>query len=181
MERKKERQEDRKKKRERKRKMKEREEERVKERIREKDSPECLRIRKEKKLKGKMFAALKLVDKFTYLGSSILSTKTDINTQLAKAWTAINKSDLTDKMKCSFSQAAVVSILLYGCTTWILTKKKKSMTATTQECCKQYWTSPGGSNPQSSSCTATYHPSQKLSKLDKADVQDTTGEVGMNS
>ena len=37
------------------------------------------------------------------------------------------KSDLTNKMKCSFFQAAVVSILLYGCTTWTLTKwlKKK--------------------------------------------------------
>ena len=37
------------------------------------------------------------------------------------------KSDLTDKMKRSFFQAAVVSILLYGCTTWTLTKwlKKK--------------------------------------------------------
>ena len=33
------------------------------------------------------------------------------------------KSDLTDKMKCSFSQAAVISILLYGCTTWTLTKR----------------------------------------------------------
>ena len=33
------------------------------------------------------------------------------------------KSDLTDKMKCSFFQAAVVSILLYGCTTWTLTKR----------------------------------------------------------
>ena len=32
------------------------------------------------------------------------------------------KSDLTDKMKRSFFQAAVVSILLYGCTTWTLTK-----------------------------------------------------------
>ena len=47
---------------------------------------------------------LKLVDKFTYLGSSTSSTETDINTQLAKAWTAIHrllviwKSDLTDKM-----------------------------------------------------------------------------------
>ena len=46
-----------------------------------------------------------------------------------KAWTAINrlsiiwKSDLTDKMKCSFFQAAVTSILLYGCTTWTLTKR----------------------------------------------------------
>ena len=73
-------------------------------------------------------SSLKLVDKFTYLGSSVSSTKTDINTQLAKAWTAINrllviwKSDLTDKIKCSFFQATVMSILLYGCTTWTLTK-----------------------------------------------------------
>ena len=29
---------------------------------------------------------------------------------------------MTDKMKCSLFQAAVVSILLYGCTTWTLTK-----------------------------------------------------------
>ena len=33
------------------------------------------------------------------------------------------KSDLTDKRKRSFFQAAVVSILLYGCTTWTLTKR----------------------------------------------------------
>ena len=48
-----------------------------------------------------------------------------------KAWTAIDrlsiiwKSDLTDKMKRSFFHAAVVSILLYGCTTWTLTKRPK--------------------------------------------------------
>ena len=33
------------------------------------------------------------------------------------------KSDLTDKMKHSFFQAAVTSILLYGCTTWTQTKR----------------------------------------------------------
>ena len=33
------------------------------------------------------------------------------------------KSDLTDKMKRSFFQAAIVLILLYGCTTWTLTKR----------------------------------------------------------
>ena len=33
------------------------------------------------------------------------------------------KSDLTDKMKRSFFQAAIVSILLYGCTIWTLTKR----------------------------------------------------------
>ena len=32
------------------------------------------------------------------------------------------KSDLTDKMKCSFFQAAIMSILLHGCSTWTLTK-----------------------------------------------------------
>ncbi len=33
------------------------------------------------------------------------------------------KSDLTDKMKLSFFQAAVTSILIYGCTTWTITKR----------------------------------------------------------
>ena len=74
-------------------------------------------------------ASLKLVDKLTYLGSSVSSTEKDIDTRLTKAWTAIDrlsiiwKSDLADKMKRSFFQAAVVSILLYGCTTWTLTKR----------------------------------------------------------
>ena len=60
---------------------------------------------------------LKQVDKFTHLGSTIASTEKDIDTRLTKAWTAINrlsiiwKSDLTDKMKRSFFQAAVASIL----------------------------------------------------------------------
>ena len=35
------------------------------------------------------------------------------------------KLDLTNKMKHSFFQAAVVLILLYGCTTWMLTKRLK--------------------------------------------------------
>ena len=30
------------------------------------------------------------------------------------------KSDLTDKLKRQFFQAVVVSVLLYGCTTWTL-------------------------------------------------------------
>ena len=72
--------------------------------------------------------SLILVDKFTYQGSSTSSTEKDIDMRLTKAWTAIYKlsiiwkSNLTNKMKRSFFQAAVVSILLYGCTTWTLTK-----------------------------------------------------------
>ena len=74
-------------------------------------------------------APLKVVDKFTYLGSSVSSTENDIDTWLTKALTAIDRLlikwelDLTDKMKRSFFQAAVVSILLYGCTTRTLTKR----------------------------------------------------------
>ena len=73
--------------------------------------------------------SLKLIYKFTYLVSSVSSTEKDIDTRLTKEWAAIDrlpiiwKSDLIDKMKRSFFQAAVVSILLYGCTTWTLTKR----------------------------------------------------------
>ena len=73
--------------------------------------------------------SLKLVDKFTYLGSSVSSTEKDIDTRPTKAWTAIDKlsiiwkADLTNKIKRCFFQAAVVSILLYRCTTWTLTKR----------------------------------------------------------
>ena len=73
--------------------------------------------------------SLKLVDKFIFLGSSVSSTEKDISTQLTKVWTAVDrlsiiwKSDLTDKTKGSFFQAAIESILLYGCTTWTLTKR----------------------------------------------------------
>ena len=66
-------------------------------------------------------SSLKLVDKFTYLGSSVSPTENDINTRLTKAWTAIDRGfilsvrsvfHMTDKIKRKFS----VSILLYGCT-----------------------------------------------------------------
>ena len=52
--------------------------------------------------------SLKLIDKFTYLGSSVSSINSDINMRLANAWIAINwlsviwKPDLTNKMKSSF-------------------------------------------------------------------------------
>ena len=53
---------------------------------------------------------LKLVDKCTDLRSSVSSTEKDINTRLAKAWTAIKRmsiiweSELTDEIKRSFSK-----------------------------------------------------------------------------
>ena len=55
-------------------------------------------------------SSLKLVDKFTYLGSSVLSTETDIDTWLAKPWTATigYRSYESHKMKHSYFQAVVV-------------------------------------------------------------------------
>ena len=73
-------------------------------------------------------SSLKLVDKFTFLSSSVSSTESHVNMHLAKVWTAINrqsiiwKSDLSDKIKQDFFPAAVVSVLLNGCITWMLTK-----------------------------------------------------------
>ena len=130
-------------------------------------------------------SSLKLVDKFACLEISVSSTGTDINTRLTKAWTAIDrlsviwKSDLTDKIKCSLFQAAVVLILLYGCTTWTLTKRiEKKLDGNYT---RMLWASPGRSTPKSSSCTATYHPSRKLSKFDEPNTWDPAGEVGSSS
>ena len=129
---------------------------------------------------------LKLVDKFTYLGSSVSSTKNDINMWLAKAWTAIDrvsviwKSDMTDKIKCSFFQAVVVSILLYGRTTWRLPKhmEKKpgsNYTRMLRAVLNKSWR-------QHSTKQQLYsHPPWKLSKLDELDMWDTAEKVRMNS
>ena len=79
--------------------------------------------------------SLKLVDKFTYLRNSILSTENGINTRLENAWTAINwlsvewKLVLSDKIKRNFFQAVVMSILLYGCTPLTLTKVNREKTS----------------------------------------------------
>ena len=66
---------------------------------------------------------LKLVDQFTYLGSNISSTESDVNIDKEKEWIAIDrlsikwKSGLAEKRKRDFLQ-----VLLYGCTTRNLTK-----------------------------------------------------------
>ena len=62
------------------------------------------------------------------------ATENDIDMRLAKAWTAIDmlsivrKSDQSNKIKRKFFQAAVVSILLYRCTTQTLTKRDGNCT-----------------------------------------------------
>ena len=74
---------------------------------------------------------LKLVDKFTYLGSSVSSTEKDIDTWLKKAWIAIDrlliiwKSDLTDKINAVSSWQRSYRYCCMDCTTWTLTKRLK--------------------------------------------------------
>ena len=76
---------------------------------------------------------LKLVDQFTYLGSNISSIVYDVNTHIAKVWNAIDrlsitwKSDLSDKIKPEFIQAVAVSVLLYGCTTYVSETLRKNL------------------------------------------------------
>ena len=105
---------------------------------------------------------LKLVDKFTYLGSSVASTEKDIDTRLIKVWSAINrlsiiwKSALTDKMKRSFFQAAVTSILLYGYTTWTLTKRlEKKLDSNYTRMLRVILNESWRNTPQDTNCTAT--------------------------
>ena len=129
------------------------------------------------------------VNKFTYLGSSISSTENDIDTWLAKAWTAIDslsikwKSDLSDKLKSSFfsEQQSHQYCCMDAPHRYWQDVRRESLIAIAQELCKLYWTSPGSSIPQNSSSTGANHPSRKPSKLDEQDMWDTAGEVRTNS
>ena len=131
--------------------------------------------------------SLKLVDKFTYLGSSVSSTEKDIDTRLTKAWTAIDKlsiiwkSNLTDKKKRSFFQAAVVSILLSGCTTWTLTKRMEKKLDGNNIMLRAILNKSWRQHPTRHQLYGHLLPIIKLSKLDEPDMQDTTGEAGTSS
>ena len=70
---------------------------------------------------------LKLVDKFTYIGSNISSTENDVIIHIRKTWTAVDrlsiiwKSDLSAKIKWDFFLPVAVLVLLYEYTIWTLT------------------------------------------------------------
>ena len=148
------------------------------------DKTECMCFNQRGDISTLNGSSLKLVDKFTYLRSSISSTETDINTWLARAWTAIDrvlviwKSDLADKIKHSFfpSNSCV------NTSTWMLTKhmKKKldgNYTRMLQAILNKSWR-------QHSTKQQLYghlSPITKLFKLDELDMWDTAGEVRMNS
>ena len=136
-------------------------------------------------LKG---SSLKLVDKFTYLGSSVSSTETDINTRLAKAWIAIDrlsviwKLDLTDKIKRSFFQAAVMSILLYDCTTWTLTKcMEKELDGNFTRMLRAILNKSWRQHPPKQQLYGHLPPITKTIKVRRTKHRDTAGVVRTNS
>ena len=85
-------------------------------------------------------------------------------------------------MKRSFFQAAVVSILLYGCTTWTLTKRlKKKLDGNYTRMLRAILHKSWRQHPTDTNYTATCLPSRKLYKLDQPDTQDTAGDARTNS
>ena len=72
---------------------------------------------------------LENVKEFKYLGSRIASSEHDLNYRKGNAWDAFWKlrtvwlSDTSLNIKINLYKASVLSILMYGCETWVLTSK----------------------------------------------------------
>ena len=133
-------------------------------------------------------SSLKLVDEYTYLGSRVSSTETDIDMRLAKAWAALDrlsviwKSDLTDKRKRSFFQAAVVSILLHGCTTWKLTKRmEEKLDGNYTRILRAILNKSRRQHPTKQQLYGHSPPITKTIQIRRTRMRDTAGEVGRSS
>ena len=112
----------------------------------------------------------------------------DINTRLAKAWKAIHrlsvvwKSDLIDKIKRSFFQAVIVSILLYGYTTWMLTKRiEKQLDGNYTRMLRAILNKSWRQHPTKQQPYSHQPPIMKTIKVRWTRHADTAGEVGTSS
>ena len=71
---------------------------------------------------------LKKVEEFYYLGSSMSSSERDVDVRISKGWATldklrtISKLNLPEKIKRDFFRDTVESVLIYGASTWTLTK-----------------------------------------------------------
>ena len=85
-------------------------------------------------------------------------------------------------MKRSFFQAAVVSILLYGCTTWTLTKRlEKKLDGNYTRMLRAILNKSWRQHPTRHQLYGHLPPITKLSKLDEPDMQNIAGEAGTSS
>ena len=84
-------------------------------------------------------------------------------------------------MKRSFFQT-FVSILLYGCTTWTLTKRMpKKLDGNYTKMLSAILNKSWRHHPTKQQLYGHLPPSRKLSKLDEPDMQNTAGDVGTSS
>ncbi len=75
-----------------------------------------------------------------------------------------------------------MSILLYGCTTWTLTKRlEKKLDGNYTRMLRVILNKSWWQHPTNTNYTATCLPSRKLSKLDEPDTQDTAEEAETSS
>ena len=87
-----------------------------------------------------------------------------------------------NSLQLSLFQAAVVSILLYRCTTWTLTKRlEKKLDGNYTRILRAILNKSWREHPTRHHYTTTCLPSRKLSKSDEPDMQDIAGEVGTSS
>ena len=126
------------------------------------------------------------ISSWTYLFQNIFILSMDLQKNIIYIYIYIYiyiwKPDLTDKMKRIFFQAAVVSILLYRCTSWTLTKRlEKKLDGNYTRMLRAILNKSWRQYPTRHNYTAACLPSRKLSKSDEPDMQDTAGEARTNS
>ena len=105
--------------------------------------------------------SLNFVDKFTYLGSSIISTESDISMHLAKAWTAIDRLSII--WKSSKQRSCQFYYMDAPHERWQSVLRKR-LARITQEYYELFWINPRSNIPRNSCCVATYLLSLKPSK-----------------
>ena len=84
-------------------------------------------------------------------------------------------------MKRRFFLAAVVSILLYGCTTWTLTKRLKKLDGNYTRMLQAILNKSWRQHPTRHQLYGHLLPITKTIKLDEPDTQNTAGEVRTHS
>ena len=85
----------------------------------------------EVKLRTREGKTLKVVTEFKYLGARVSSTEKDLKIRKGQAWAALHKLNPIWRSSCSLELkrrvfvALVESILLYGATSWTLSKSQE--------------------------------------------------------
>ena len=130
-------------------------------------------------------SSLKLLDKFTYLGTIVSHQprKTSTRDEQRHGQLSIDYwSDLTDKMKLCLYQAAVLSILLYGCTTGTLTKRmEKNLDGNCTKMLRGILNKTWRQHPIKPQLNYLLPPNTKTIKIRLTRHTGPAGEVGMSS